>query len=57
VLNAAIWIAGFLVLIVLAGKIPAREMEWRIIEFGFIVVWCFGGGIFLLRFVWRFVHR
>ncbi len=52
--NAIIWILGLVALVILAGKIPAAWVEWRIIELGGIVFWLFAGMILLVRFVWTF---
>lgn len=54
VLNMFIWVVGFVVLLILAGKIPARLVEWRIIELGAMVFWLFAGLILFIRFVWTF---
>lgn len=55
--NAIIWVVGFFALIILAGKIPKAEVDWRIVDLGAILFWCFAGIMLFIRWAHHFVTR
>jgi hypothetical protein len=55
--NLLIWIVGFFVLIIVAGKIPKDEMGWRYVDLAMLMVWISAGFLMTIRYLYRFVTR
>lgn len=55
--NVLIWIVGLIVILVIEGKLPRSEMEWRIIGLGAFLFWLGAGALLTVRWLYQFVTR
>ena len=55
--NALIWIVGFVVICLVAGKTPKQEQFWLIVETGALLFWSFVGIMLAARGFYRFVRH
>lgn len=56
-IGAIAWVVIFVLLIIIAGKIPKQDEAWLIIDAAACVFWLFVGALLVVRGIVRFVKH